>query len=67
MAKTSCSCYGDMLVNFEGAALAETRSIWLTSPCRKHTSENFAEAGEVTNEDGKRRGWKMSFKYDLLV
>jgi len=56
-----------MLVNFEGAALAETRSIWLTSPCRKHTSENFAEAGEVTNEDGKRRGWKMSFKYDLLV
>lgn len=67
MPKTACSCYGDTLVNFEGAALAETGPIWLILLCKKCTSENFAEVGDVIKEDGKRRGWKMSFKYNLLV
>lgn len=55
------------MVNFEGATLADTGSIWLILLCRKCTSENFAEVGDIINKNGKRRGWKMSFKYNLLV
>lgn len=67
VAKPSCSCYGDMVRNFKGAALAETCSIWLILRCRKRTSENFAEVGDILNKDGKRRGWKMSFKCNRVV
>lgn len=67
VAKPSCSCYGDILGNLQGAALAETCSIWLILLCRTCTSENFAEVGDIINKDGKKRSWKASFTCNLLV
>lgn len=48
-----------MLVNFEGAALAEPGAIWLIFLCRKCTCENFAEVRDIINEDGKGETRKL--------